>query len=123
MTTVGIRDLGRNPSEVVDEVSKTGRPAFITRNGRPVAVMLPISEDDLEDYVLANAPSFVRSRDQADRDFADHRTRSLRDALADMGEDLPTSNTTARPRKRPRDGAPRGGASSLARTRPAVKVR
>ena len=99
MTTVGIRDLGRNPSEVVDEVSKTGRPAFITRNGRPVAVMLPISEDDLEDYVLANAPSFVRSRDQADRDFADHRTRSLRDALADMGEDLPTSNTTARPRK------------------------
>jgi hypothetical protein len=62
---------------------------------------LPISEEDLEDYILANAPSFVRARNDADRDFADHRTRSLRDSLADIGEDLPAGHAPARRRQRP----------------------
>ncbi len=122
MTTVGIRDLGRNPSEVVDEVSRTGRPAIVTKNGRPVAVMLPISEEDLEDYILANAPSFVRARKEAERDFAEHRTRSLMDALADMGEDLPTGQGPGRPRQRPKRGTTRRAASARPRQRPAVKA-
>lgn len=122
MTTVGIRDLGRNPSEVVDEVTRTGRPAIVTRNGRPVAVMLPISEEDLEDYILANAPVFVRARNDADRDFAEHRTRSLRDSLAEMGEPLPAGSAAAKPVRRSKKPTARRAPSTGTRQRPAAKV-
>ena len=37
MTVVSIRDLGRNPGRVVDEVARTGRPSLVTKNGRPVS--------------------------------------------------------------------------------------
>lgn len=75
MATVSIRDLGRNPSQVVDEVVRTERPAIITRHGRPVAAMIAVDADGLEDFVLANAPEFVRSARAADGDLRAGRVR------------------------------------------------
>jgi prevent-host-death family protein len=54
VSTIGIRDLANHASAVVDEVSRTGRPALVTRNGRPVAVLAAIDEDELLDFVLAS---------------------------------------------------------------------
>jgi prevent-host-death family protein len=66
MATVTIRELGRQVSGVVKQVRTTGRPAFVTHRGKPVAVLLPLNEDQLEDYVLANAPDYVGSMRETD---------------------------------------------------------
>ena len=84
MTMIGIRDLGRNPSEVVDDVTRTQRPTIVTRNGKPVAVMLPLNEDDLENYILAQAPEYVTSRREADADLVAGQTRALDEVLGEL---------------------------------------
>ena len=64
--TVGVRDLGQRASAVIADVEKTGQPTLVTRHGRPVAVLLPINEDDFYDYVLARAPEYVHDMREAD---------------------------------------------------------
>ncbi len=66
MATVTIRELGRQVSGVVNEVRTTGRPTFVTHRGTPVAVLLPLDTEQLEDFVLANAPEYVASMSDAD---------------------------------------------------------
>ena len=66
MATVTIRELGRQVSGVVNEVRTTGRPTFVTHRGTPVAVLLPLDTEQLEDFVLANAPEYVASMSAAD---------------------------------------------------------
>lgn len=84
MTTISIRDLGRRPSQVVDEVVRTGRPAIITRHGRPVTAIVAIDLDELEDFVLAHAPEFVRSTRAADADLRAGRVRPAEEVFADI---------------------------------------
>ena len=75
MGTIGIRDLSRNASRVIDEVSSTGSPMIVTKHGRPVAAVVAVDADDLEDFVLANAPEYAADRRAADADLAAGRTR------------------------------------------------
>jgi prevent-host-death family protein len=50
------------------ESSQTEGPVVITRNGKPVAVLIaPTDEDDLEDLVLARSPRFLARIEQARR--------------------------------------------------------
>lgn len=86
MPTVSIRELANNVSSVVASVAETGRPTVVTKHGRPVAAVVPIDQDDLEDFVLANAPEFVAGRHQANADLAAGRTRSLDKVLADLDD-------------------------------------
>jgi prevent-host-death family protein len=44
VSLVSIRDLSRNPSAVVDEVERSGRPALVTRNGKPIAALVRIDQ-------------------------------------------------------------------------------
>ena len=87
MTTVSIRDLGRRPSQVVDEVIRTGRPAIITRHGRPATAVVALDSDELEDYVLAHAPEFARSMREADADLRAGRARPATEVLAEIERD------------------------------------
>ena len=84
MTTISIRDLGRRPSQVVDEVVRTGRPAIITHHGRPVTAMVAVDPDELEDFVLAHAPEFVRSARAADADLRAGRARPAEEVFAEL---------------------------------------
>lgn len=84
MATISIRDLGRRPSQVVDEVIRTGRPAIVTRHGRPVTAMVAIDPDELEDFVLAHAPEFVRATRAADADLRAGRVRTAADIFAEI---------------------------------------
>ena len=45
------------------------RPAIITRGGTPVAAVVPIDADALDDWILANAPAFVEGIRRADEDL------------------------------------------------------
>jgi prevent-host-death family protein len=50
------------------ESSQTEGPVVITRNGKPIAVLIaPTDEDDLEDLVLARSPRFLARIEQARR--------------------------------------------------------
>ncbi len=87
MPTVGIRDLSRNASKVIDDVQRTGRPYIVTRNGEPVVVLYAIDQEQLEDFILANAPEFVRDLAVADEEAKSGTLRSLGDVLADLDDD------------------------------------
>ena len=84
MPTISIRDLARRSSQVVDGVARTGRPGIITRRGRPVAALIAIDPDELEDFVLANAPEYARSIREADADLIEGRTRPLSDVVEEL---------------------------------------
>jgi prevent-host-death family protein len=96
MPFVNIRELARETSRVVSEVASSGRPAIITRAGKPVATLLPIDAEDLEVWVLANDPELVKSYAQAERDFAAGRSISLDRYL----EEEKKKRETARNRRR-----------------------
>ena len=83
MSAITIRALADGASRVVRDVQETGRPAVITNRGRPVAAIVPLTTEQLEDWVLANLPEFIESMNEADEDLTAGRTRSLADVFAD----------------------------------------
>ena len=64
MPKVGVRELKNRASEILRAVREEGAEYIITYQGRPMAVLLPIEEEELEDYVLAH-PHFVELRERA----------------------------------------------------------
>ena len=82
MTTVNVRELGRNTSKVLDDAARRRRGTVVTRAGRPIAVVIPINTDAFEDWVLANAPEFVQGRKLADEQARRGDTISFEDLLA-----------------------------------------
>ena len=85
MATVGIRDLANHASAVVEEVERTGRPVIVTKNGRPIAVLAAIDEEELLDHVLSQAPEYVRTMRRAEKEIArGERGRPLEEVLGDL---------------------------------------
>jgi PHD/YefM family antitoxin component YafN of YafNO toxin-antitoxin module len=80
MSTIGVRELARNASAIINVLDETKEPAMITRRGRPVAYMLPVDSEQFEDFVLANAPEFVKGMAAADRELARGETTALAEA-------------------------------------------
>lgn len=90
MGTVSIRELARNASSVVDEVSRTGQPALVTKRGAPIAALVAVDADQLEDFILANAPEYVRSMRAADEAIARGEPGiPLADAIAELDAEKP----------------------------------
>jgi prevent-host-death family protein len=84
VTKVGIRDLGRNPSEIIARLIEVGGSVIVTNRGRPVAVLTPVDEAEVEDFILTHAEEYVRGREQADRNLAAGRTKPLSKVLAEL---------------------------------------
>lgn len=87
MTSIGVRDLGRNPSKILDDLAEGRRPILVTRRGRPVAVLTPIDPGEVEDFILANAPEYVAGRAEADADLREGRTVPLSKLLSEFREE------------------------------------
>jgi prevent-host-death family protein len=86
ITKVGIRELGRNPSKVIAQVVAARQPIIITDRGRPVAVLTPINEAEVEDFILAHAEQFIGDREYAERALAAGVTYGLPDVLAEQDD-------------------------------------
>jgi prevent-host-death family protein len=84
MSTISIRDLQRNTSGVVADVADSKHPALVTRHGEPVAALVPIDAQDLEDYLLSKVPGFAEDMAAADRALADGQTRSAAEVFAEL---------------------------------------
>jgi prevent-host-death family protein len=95
MPVVGIRELARNASAIIRDVRETKRPAVVTDRGKPVGVIYPFDEEDLEDYILANAPEYVARREQADREIAEGKAIPLEELLSRFG--VESANSASSP--------------------------
>lgn len=84
MGTVSIRDLSRKASSVVADVVTTGRPALVTKHGKPVAAVIPFAETDLEDLVLAKAPEFSDDLAAANAELEAGKTRPAAEVFAEL---------------------------------------
>jgi antitoxin (DNA-binding transcriptional repressor) of toxin-antitoxin stability system len=82
MDVVTIRELSRSPAQVLARL-RSG-PLLVTQGGRPVAALHGLDVGDLEDFVLANAPEFVRSMREADEALAEGRVRPAAEILAEL---------------------------------------
>ena len=49
-------ELKNKTNKLLREVMK-GNPLIITYRGKPAASILPLSEDDLEDFIIEHSPS------------------------------------------------------------------
>jgi prevent-host-death family protein len=64
MAAVKVTDLKNRATQIMRRVEK-GDEFTVTKRGRPIAVILPIDVEDLEDWILANHPEAIRRRQQA----------------------------------------------------------
>jgi prevent-host-death family protein len=94
--TVSIRDLQRDTSGVVREVTRTKRPAIVTKRGDPVVAVVPVDLDALEDFVLANSAPYVRAMRQADAALETGRIRPASEVFAELGVEPPDEPAATR---------------------------
>jgi len=45
-------------SAFINSCRESGAPVIVTRNGRPVAVLMPLNDDDLDSFALSANPKF-----------------------------------------------------------------
>ena len=65
MKIENLREVKAKLSQIVNDLPEH-HSVVITKNGRPCAVLLPITEDtDLESFLLAHNPAFWQLFDQA----------------------------------------------------------
>lgn len=85
MPTVSIRELANQTKAVIEEVARSGRPALVTQRGKPVAALVPLDLEALEDWILADAPKYAASMAEAEGELAGgDRGRLLDEVLADL---------------------------------------
>ena len=77
MATVTLRELARNTASVLQEIEASRRPALVTRNGKPVAALVPIDQTALEDWLLEHASFYTREVAAADPGLGADRLSSV----------------------------------------------
>jgi PHD/YefM family antitoxin component YafN of YafNO toxin-antitoxin module len=89
MSTIGVRDLAKHTSAIINDIEHKKEPALVTRRGRPVVYMLPVNSEEFEDFVLAHAPQFVEGMAAADAELTAGGTVSLASVRAELEADEP----------------------------------
>ena len=58
-----MRDLNQQTSQIMSEIERTGKTAFITKHGRFVATITPLAPGQVEARVLAEMAREIGKRD------------------------------------------------------------
>lgn len=87
MSTIGVRDLAKRASAIINDIEQSKEPALVTRRGRPVVYMLPVDSEEFEDFVLSQAPQFVAGMGSADTELAAAETVSLASVRGELETD------------------------------------
>jgi prevent-host-death family protein len=87
MPFVSVKELHDRTSKILRTVAED-KPVFVTRNGKPVAVIRGLSEEELEDLVMLDEPTFKRSLDEAFADLAAGRVVPLDEAIAATKDEI-----------------------------------
>jgi prevent-host-death family protein len=74
-------DLKNKTNKLLREVMK-GNSVVITYRGKPAAALQPLSEDDLEDFILEHSPKIKKLIGEAERDIKQGKMVPLEEYLA-----------------------------------------
>ncbi len=74
-------ELKNKTNQLLREVMK-GEPLIISYRGKPAASLLPLTADDLEDFIIEHSPAIRKKIAQAEKDIREGRLVSLDDYLA-----------------------------------------
>lgn len=74
-------DLKNKTNKLLADVMK-GNPLIITYRGKPAASLLPLNEDDLEDFIIEYCPSIRKKIRKAEIDIKKGKVISLDDYLS-----------------------------------------
>lgn len=81
MKVINTVDLKNRTNKILAEVMK-GNPVIVTYRGKPSASILPLKEEDLEDFIIEHSPSIRKKIKQAEEDIKKGRVLSLDDYLS-----------------------------------------
>lgn len=80
MRIVNTVELKNKTNKLIHEVIK-GEPIIITYRGKPSASMMPLTEDEIEDFIIENSPSIRKKIKKAEEDIKANRVVSLDEYL------------------------------------------
>lgn len=78
MKFTNVRELKSKTSEMLRTVER-GNIVLVTTHGRPTAMLVPVTEDDIEDALLAYSPKLRKKIEEGLRDIRAGKTLSLSD--------------------------------------------
>ncbi len=85
MPVVGLRELSRDTRQVIEQLQKDGEPVIVTRHGKAVASLTPISdEQQAAALALAVVPEYTRSRDEGEEAIAAREGKPASQLLAEL---------------------------------------
>jgi prevent-host-death family protein len=73
-----VRGLKSKTSEMLRTVER-GNTVLVTTHGRPTAMLVPVSEDDIEDALLAYSPKLRKKIEDGLKDIRAGKTMALSD--------------------------------------------
>ena len=83
MPFVNVRDLHNRTAEVLRQ-AEGNTPVFVTRYGKPIAVIRGLAKEDLEDLAMLTDPKLRNGLEEARADVVAGRVSSLDDLLAEV---------------------------------------
>ena len=81
MRFTNVRELKTKTSEMLRTVER-GNTVLVTTHGRPTAMLVPVTEDDIEDALLAYSPKLRKKIEEGLKDIRAGRSMSLSDYKA-----------------------------------------
>ena len=76
MKFTNVRELKSKTSEMLRTVER-GNTVLVTTHGRPTAMLVPVTEDDIEDALLAYSPRLRKKIEEGLEDVRAGRTMRL----------------------------------------------
>ncbi len=76
MKFTNVRELKAKTSEMLRTVER-GNTVLVTNHGRPTAMLVPVTEDDIEDAMLAYSPQLRKKIEAGLKDIRAGRTMPL----------------------------------------------
>lgn len=86
MQFVNIRELSRSPSKYM-KLANAENDIIITKNGHPYALLLKITDDELEDFILTKHFDLENEFKIAQKEYLSGETTSARTLLNDVKKD------------------------------------
>jgi prevent-host-death family protein len=71
-----VRELKNKTSAMLRTVER-GNTVLVTTHGRPTAMLVPVTEDDIEDALLAYSPQLRKKIEEGLKDIRAGRTMAL----------------------------------------------
>lgn len=80
MKFANVKELQKDASGIIRLVEK-GEDVIITKRGKPAAVIYPLTEDMIEDYMIQHSPSIRKKIEEGLKDSREGRIIPLRDIM------------------------------------------